>query len=217
MERTVEVVFAELPETLEAMKRLPQASLSTPFDTAALTVAALACAVVCMAVASNDMAAPSVALEGKNLWIAKSLPVTSWQVLRAKLDLQLLLTVVPTLFLCVCLAVTLPLSAVERVFVFLLPLIFMVFSACLGLVMGLQNPNLLWTNEIYPIKQSLGVTVALLGGWAYAAALGGVYVWVGWKLGAVIYLGIFSIATLIIAGLLYLWLKKRGAAAFEAL
>jgi len=42
MERTVEVVFAELPETLEAMKRLPQASLSTPFDTAALTVAALA-------------------------------------------------------------------------------------------------------------------------------------------------------------------------------
>ena len=42
MERTVEVVFAELPETLEAMKRLSQASLSTPFDTAALTVAALA-------------------------------------------------------------------------------------------------------------------------------------------------------------------------------
>ena len=42
MERTVEVVFAALPETLEEMKRLPQASLSTPFDTAALTVAALA-------------------------------------------------------------------------------------------------------------------------------------------------------------------------------
>ena len=42
MERTVEVVFAVLPETLEEMKRLPQASLSTPFDTAALTVAALA-------------------------------------------------------------------------------------------------------------------------------------------------------------------------------
>ena len=42
MELTVEVVFAALPETLEEMKRLPQASLSTPFDTAALTVAALA-------------------------------------------------------------------------------------------------------------------------------------------------------------------------------
>lgn len=179
--------------------------------------AALACAVVCMAVAANDMAAPSVALEGKNLWIAKSLPVSGWQVLRAKLDLQLLLTVIPTLFLCLCLAVTLPLSAAERVFVFLLPLIFMVFSACLGLFMGLQNPNLHWTNEIYPIKQSMAVTVALLGGWAYALALGGVYVWVGWKLGAVIYLGIFSIATLIVAALLYLWLRKRGAAAFEAL
>ena len=124
---------------------------------------------------------------------------------------------IPTLFLCLCLAVTLPLSAAERVFVFLLPLIFMVFSACLGLFMGLQNPNLNWTNEIYPMKQSLSVTVALLGGWAYALALGGVYMWVGWKLGAVIYLGIFSIATLIVAALLYLWLRKRGAAAFEAL
>lgn len=179
--------------------------------------AALACAVACMALAANDMAAPSVALEGKNLWIAKSLPVSGWQVLRAKLDLQLLLTVIPTLFLCLCLAVTLPLSAAERVFVFLLPLIFMVFSACLGLFMGLQNPNLNWTNEIYPMKQSLSVTVALLGGWAYALALGGVYMWVGWKLGAVIYLGIFSIATLIVAALLYRWLRKRGAAAFEAL
>ena len=39
--RTVEVTFAKLPETLEEFKALPQAQLSTPFDTAALTVLAL--------------------------------------------------------------------------------------------------------------------------------------------------------------------------------
>jgi len=180
-------------------------------------VAVLACAVACMAVASNDMAAPSVALEGKNLWIAKSLPVSGWQVLRAKLTMQLVLTVVPTLFLCVCLAVTLPLTAPELALLFLLPLIFMVFSACLGSVLGLQNPNLHWTNEVYPIKQGLAVTVSLLGGWAYSAALAGIYLWIGRKLGSVIYLGIFSAATLIAAALLYLWLRKRGPAVFEAL
>jgi len=39
--KTVEVVWNELPETLDGFKALPQAQLSTPFDTAAMTVLAL--------------------------------------------------------------------------------------------------------------------------------------------------------------------------------
>lgn len=39
--RTLEVVFPRLPDTLEEFTALPQARLATPFDTAALTVLAL--------------------------------------------------------------------------------------------------------------------------------------------------------------------------------
>ena len=39
--KTVEVTFADIPQSLEAFKALPQAQMSTPFDTAALTVVAL--------------------------------------------------------------------------------------------------------------------------------------------------------------------------------
>lgn len=39
--KTVDVVFAKLPDTYEEFIALPQAQLSTPFDTAALTVLAL--------------------------------------------------------------------------------------------------------------------------------------------------------------------------------
>ncbi len=39
--KTVDVVFPKLPDTLEEFKALTQASLSTPFDTAAMTVLAL--------------------------------------------------------------------------------------------------------------------------------------------------------------------------------
>ena len=39
--KTEKIVFADLPESLEAFKALPQAAMSTPFDTAALTVVAL--------------------------------------------------------------------------------------------------------------------------------------------------------------------------------
>lgn len=39
--KTERITFTDLPESLEAFKALPQAALSTPFDTAALTVVAL--------------------------------------------------------------------------------------------------------------------------------------------------------------------------------
>ena len=39
--KTAEVVFSALPENVEQFKALPQAQLSNPFDTAALTVLAL--------------------------------------------------------------------------------------------------------------------------------------------------------------------------------
>lgn len=39
--KTETIVFADLPETMDAFKALPQAALSTPFDTAALTIVAL--------------------------------------------------------------------------------------------------------------------------------------------------------------------------------
>lgn len=39
--KTEKIVFADIPNSLEAFRVLPQASLSTPFDTTALTVAAL--------------------------------------------------------------------------------------------------------------------------------------------------------------------------------
>lgn len=38
--RSVDVVFHNLPDTLEQFKALPQAALATPFDTAAMTVLA---------------------------------------------------------------------------------------------------------------------------------------------------------------------------------
>lgn len=45
----------------------------------------LLCTGVCAIASMNDMATPSVSLEGKSLWLAQSLPVKPWQVLRAKL------------------------------------------------------------------------------------------------------------------------------------
>ena len=181
------------------------------------TVPVLLAAAACMLVSMNDMAAPSVSLEGRSLWLAQSLPVTPWQVLRAKLTMQLLLTAVPVAVCLVCAALAVPMTAAELAMLTAVSLLFTAFSALLGLFLGLRMPNLTWTREIIPIKQSASVAIALFGGWGYAAVLGGGYLLAGWRLGAVWYLGCFAAATLLACLALYLWLKKRGGAVLAAL
>lgn len=193
-----------------------EAALGSAPGTAGMLPVLLAAA-VCMLVSMNDMAAPSVSLEGKSLWLAQSLPVTPWQVLRAKLTMQLLLTAVPVAVCLVCAALAVPMTAAELAMLTAVSLLFTVFSALLGLFLGLRMPNLTWTREIIPIKQSASVAIALFGGWAYALLLGGGYLLVGWHLGAALYMGCFAAATLAVCIVLYLWLKKRGGAVLAAL
>lgn len=177
----------------------------------------LLCTGICMVAAMNDMAAPSVSLEGRNLWLAQSLPIPPWQVLQAKLSVQLLLTGIPALFCCVCLQIVCPASPVERVLLMLVPLLYVLLSALFGLFLGVKMPNLTWTNELVPIKQSASVMIALLGGWAYGVALAGLYLAFAWRLGLTLYLALFALVTAVGCVVLYRWLKTRGAELFASL
>ena len=57
----------------------------------------------------------------------------------------------------------------------------------------------------------------MFSGWLYAVALAGLYLLAGWRLGAAAYLAIFAALTLAAAGLMYRWLKTRGAKRFAVL
>ena len=165
----------------------------------------LLCTGVCAIASMNDMATPSV-----------SLPVKPWQVLRAKLKVQLALTALPALVPLVCMAFILPVTAALPL-VFAEALAYIAFSACLGLTLGVARANLTWTSELMPIKQSLAVTIALFGGWLYAIAFAALYLWQGWKLGAAAYLAIAAAVTLAVTALLLRWLKTKGAQRFAML
>ena len=178
----------------------------------------LLCAAVCMLASMNDMAAPSVSLEGKSLWLMQSLPVTPWQVLRGKLSMQLILTGIPVLFCTACIVFIYPFTPLELLLTVLIPVLYILFSTLFGLFLGLKMPNLNWTSEITPIKQSACVTIALFSGFGYTALLcAGFMLLNGWRLGFVGYMSIFVAVTLILCAVLYLWLKKRGSSLFAAL
>ena len=137
--------------------------------------AVLLAACMCAVIAMIDIAAPSVSLEGKTLWQLQSLPVDPWQPLLAKLRIQWILTLIPTLICSILAIFAFSFTVPERILILLLPLAYGIFSGMAGLSLGLKFPNLSWTNETAPIKQSASVTIALFGGWGYAIIVGGLY------------------------------------------
>ena len=177
----------------------------------------LACAALCIVASMNDMAAPSVSLEGKTLWLSQSLPIDPWKILRAKLNVQLLLTSLPMLFASICVLIVWQGTVLENVLILLLPQLYVLFSALFGLSIGLKRPNFTWTNEIVPIKQSMSVAFALLGGWLYAIALGGLFLLVKTPINPALYMLAFAAATAAASAALYFWLKKRGSRLFAVL
>lgn len=136
---------------------------------------------------------------------------------RAKLDVQLVLTGVPVLFCALCMVIALPGSALEKALLVIVALLYTLLSALAALALGLKMPNLTWTNEITPIKQSGCVMLSLFANWFYALALGGLYFLCGNAISAAAYLAIFAVVTAAGSALLLRWVKQRGARIFAAL
>lgn len=177
----------------------------------------MAAAAVCLMTTMNDMTAPSISLEGKNLWLIQALPVSGWQVLKAKLKLQLILTLIPTALLVVCVEYVFRFGVVYNILIPVLAALFILFMAESGLVVNLKMPNLNWTSEVAPVKQSAGVVMVLLGGWGIVAALGALYFAVADFVMPLLYMITVCVVLSAASVYMFLWLKNRGAGIFSRL
>lgn len=121
---------------------------------------AAALAVACLA-SFNIMSAPSISLEGKNLWIAKSLPVKPVRILMAKVNMHIVTGSVPVCVTALVLNILLPMGTAARILTFLLPLCFNAAVGFLGVIMNLRFPRLDWTNEAAAVKQGMAPFLTL--------------------------------------------------------
>lgn len=177
----------------------------------------LVVAIVCLFATMNIMTAPSISLEGKNLWIVQSMPVSGSQVLRAKLYLYLLLTFLPAIPLVAVLEWLTKPGLVYGILIPVVSALFALLMAEIGLALNLKMPNLNWTSEIIPIKQSVPVAVTLFGGWLMVIALAGIYVLLRNVVSISTYFVLVCAAFFMAAGWLHHWLMTRGAKIFEVL
>ncbi len=174
--------------------------------------------VMCILISLNGTAAPSVSLEGKTIWLIQSLPVSAWQVLWAKAEMQMILGGVPALFCLICVAVACKLSMADTLLGLLMVGSFLLFSAMLALAAGVKYANLNWINESTPVKQGMSMFISLFGGIIYVVVLLAAILFLlpmVWTAGYMTYSLAFSLVTLVMAGLLYTWLRRRGCAIFE--
>ena len=173
---------------------------------------------LCCLISMDIMTAPSISLEGKSLWIAQSLPVTPWQILRAKLDMQLILNSIPVMLCMICTAAVCPFKIAQFVMMILQVLSYVFVIAVFDLFMGVMKPVLTWTNELTPIKQSVSVMITMFGGFRYTALLFiGYMVLPGYSLGYTLYIGIFIVVNVVAGLTLYIWLKTKGCERFSEL
>lgn len=165
----------------------------------------------------NILTAPAISLEGKSLWIARSLPVTSWQIIRAKLKLHMLFTAVPALICSICFCIALKPELLTAAVMIILPQIFTLLCAVSGLRVNIRMPNLTWSSESGAVKQSLGIMLAMCLGWAYIIVLVAVYLFAVQVLPNVFALMIATAVIAIITVISFSRLKRKGVKRFETL
>ncbi len=162
----------------------------------------------------NAISTPSVSLEGKNLWLVKSLPVSPASVLLAKENVHVVLNGIAALVTSVllCIAIRLPLLTSLLLTLFLV--LFCWFTGAIGLIIGVLRPNFQWTSEVQPIKQSANV----LYSW-FASYFGGIlliapFVPLRNLLSINVYFVLATVVLVVICILLNRWITTRGAKRF---
>lgn len=178
----------------------------------------LACMIVCLLMGMTLISAPSVSLEGKNLWIMQSSPVRAGDVLIGKAMAHLAVAVPAGLLASALLIWALPMTTVEAMLLLLVPVVMNVFVALLGVTINLHCPRFDYVNETVVVKQSMSVGIMMFAGMGVVALPVILYITVLRKvMSAMTVTIIFAIVLAIVSFALYDYLTRRAENAFANL
>lgn len=108
--------------------------------------------------------AVSVSMEGGSWWITKTLPLTTKTVLDGKLLMNLSLMAPFYIVSEVLMVIALRPTAVDLVWMIMIPALIILFSCVFGITANLLLPNFNWDNEVSVVKQSAAAAVGGFGG-----------------------------------------------------
>lgn len=108
----------------------------------------------------------SLSLEGKSLWIIKSMPIDDITIYKSKILLNLSLQIPTALLTALLVNIRFTLPLPTRIFMFATPLAYALFTSLWGMFINLKMPDYTWTSETALIKQSMPAMAGIFGGMA---------------------------------------------------
>ena len=162
----------------------------------------------------NNTTAPSISLEGSRLWILKSLPVTTLSILHAKILLNLIIVTPAVIVAGIIANYLFDLSMIERVMIFVLPILATCVSAFIGLIANLFYTKLDAPSDTAVVKNSASVIIGSLGVMMATILLLFVLYWLRKYIGDNILYIAFGFY-LIMAIVLYQYIRTKGVAKFK--
>ena len=153
-------------EVLSYLSLLPQFSVYLPL---------LVCATLSFGISTTCITAPIISLEGKNLWILKSLPISAKEILVSKLRFHCRLSVPVCVLSGMILSLAYSCNFWDVLLCALVPGLLVVLNGLVGLICNLQWVKLDYISEAYPCKQALPVLITMFGMMGVPLILGLVY------------------------------------------
>lgn len=202
---TIALLFVDLDQ-IWANLALPQitSTIETAIPLIVSVFVALSCTTMC-----------SISLEGKNVWILQSAPISIELICWSKIAVNLTLSVPVIVLNNLLLLYVLKPSFVDGILLFLVPLVYALFIAFSGMVINLRFPNFDWTNEVAVIKQSVASFISVFGGLLSCLIPIGLLLLIP-NINPYVLLVCLTILLLILCLLMYGYMKSRGAKVLKA-
>ncbi len=160
---------------------------------------------------------PSISLEGKTLWIYKSLPISAYEIIKAKEKLHLVFSAVPSIVSVILLGIAFKLDYSMIVEIICVNVLFIYLMADFGLMIGLLRPNFDWTTETQPVKGSVSGLISMGAGWLINIIACGAFFLVKDAVDINQYIIVVIVVFAVGCRLLKQWLAKKGTELFYAL
>ncbi len=173
----------------------------------------LVCAMISMACTTSS----SISLEGKQLWLKKSLPIKAMDIFNAKILLNLTITIPTAIISSTLICISMCNNVFDIISIYLMTITYSVMSAHFGLYENIKRPKLDWTNEQEVIKQGTPILITMFGLTFASVLLFAILLflclelWMKPTVAGYMFVIIYSVATFVLRK----WLKDKGAEKFR--
>ena len=170
--------------------------------------------ILCCLASTVFISSASVSIEGKNLWIAQSVPCDPGTVLLAKALSHIVVTC-PGALLASLILLPMASDAFSAVSLLVIPQLFVVFGGFFGVVLNLWMPKLDFENDVAAVKRGTPTILLMMGNLAFCVILPALTFGLG--LSPNLSVTAYTVLLLVLDAVLYSYLRTRGGRRFASL